>query len=71
MKNMLLNVFQQLVILAEDNHENIEKAYELGNGLFYISFYMFEIQKRVAGTLNLYKKTQKFNYGTKAGYICM
>lgn len=43
-----------IVILAEDNHENIEKAYELGAMvIFTYPFDMFEIQKRVAGTLNL------------------
>ena len=46
-----------IVILAEDNHESIEKAYELGAmDYFTHPFDMFEIQKRVAGTLNLYKK---------------
>lgn len=61
-----------IVILAEDNHENIEKAYELGAiDYFTHPFDMFEIQKRVAGTLNLYKKYENLIMASKQViYVC-
>ena len=61
-----------IVILAEDNHENIEKAYELGAiDYFTHPFDMFEIQKRVAGTLNLYKKYENLIIASKQViYVC-
>ena len=61
-----------IVILAEDNHESIEKAYELGAmDYFTHPFDMFEIQKRVAGTLNLYKKYENLIMASKQViYVC-
>lgn len=61
-----------IVILAEDNHESIEKAYELGAmDYFAHPFDMFEIQKRVARTLNLYKKYENLIMASKQViYVC-